>query len=44
MSDEIRLSNDLIFDEFINSVSDIIAHSANAGKLYETRYYDESWL
>ncbi|MDR2063336.1 MAG: hypothetical protein LBQ02_00885 [Candidatus Nomurabacteria bacterium] len=91
LSDEVRLSDDLVFDEFVNSVgekvvtarrdrdvlmtakmlarlygvdvstvrkqlkdifadktlnkkavSEIIAHRADDGKLYETRYYDES--
>jgi hypothetical protein len=91
MSDEIRLSDDIVFDEFVSSVgekiilarrdrdvlitarelarlygvdvstirkqlkdifdskllvkksvSEIIAHRAADGKLYETRYYDES--
>jgi hypothetical protein len=91
MSDEIRISNDLVFDDFTNSVgekittvkrdrdilitakelarlygvdvstirkqlydifddkvlekkavSEIIAHRASDGKLYETRYYDQS--
>jgi hypothetical protein len=91
MSDEIRLSDDVVFDEFVNSVgekiltarrdkdllmtarelarlygvdvstvrkqlkdifdskllvkksvSEIIAHRADDGKLYETRYYDQS--
>jgi hypothetical protein len=91
LNDEVRLSDDVVFDEFVNSVgekitttrrdkdllmtakmlarlygvdvstvrkqlkdifadktldkkavSEIIAHRAEDGKLYETRYYDES--
>ena len=93
MNDEIRISNDIVFDEYKNSVgeiistarrdkdllmtakmlaklygvdvstvrkqladifgdkvlgeksvSEIIAHRASDGKLYETRYYDETVL
>ncbi|MDR2063478.1 MAG: hypothetical protein LBQ02_01650 [Candidatus Nomurabacteria bacterium] len=42
MSDEIRLQNELTFYEFVNSVSEVITHRADDGKLYETRYYDGS--